>query len=76
MTNKIKLEIAVDNIEVNHETFSFDYVFWIDDKVVEQGQYESDHAHGSNNLKFKKELKKHYAYVLVMEEAIKFLNGD
>lgn len=38
------IKVKIDNFEFDQRYYSFDYEVWIDDELIEEGEYDNDHA--------------------------------
>lgn len=63
------IKISIKKIEVDSQSFSFNFCVLINGKVLIKDSYNSTHCWNSRykQKKFKKILKDHYAYDIVLE---------
>jgi len=66
MKKKYNIQIDIDNIKVGRRYYSFDYKFWNNGKLIEEGSYDRSHSRSPNSIR--KWLKDHWAYEIVLEK--------
>ena len=63
---KARIDIEIKNIKVGKRYYSFDYKVKFNGKLLDENSYSSSHSRSDSYMR--KELKKDYAVMLVLQQ--------